>query len=458
MVWRTVSDKSQLATDRLSANEPGRMLIAVWTGGSVSRYLPDRGALVIGRGAECDVQIDHLSVSRTHAILRISPGELVTLEDLGSANGTRVRGRTLPARSAEVVSPHDVLEIGEARLLLRLPTVDPGPAPPSSQRGAPRNDPMSELERMLDLVAPSDISVLLTGESGVGKDVTAERIHRLSPRAGRPIVRINCAALPDALLESELFGYERGAFTGAVQSKEGLIESADGGTFFFDEVGEMPLATQAKLLRVIEGREVLRVGGLKPRAIDVRFVSATNKNLRALCDAGAFRHDLYFRLNGITVHVPPLRERLGELRHLVSAFADRHRAKTGKTPPVLTAEAFAHLESHSWPGNIRELRNVIERAFVLSAGGPVLPVHLPFDDEPPPVSAGLPPSGPVSASVFPAAQRPLKEDMVALERQRIIEALNACGGNQTKAARQLGISRRTLLTRLDEWGLPRPRK
>ena len=310
---------------------------------------------------------------------------------------------------------------------------------------------------MLELLAPSDISVLLTGESGVGKDVTADRLHRMSPRAGKAMVRINCAALPDALLESELFGFERGAFTGAVQAKEGLLESADGSTFFLDEIGELPLSTQAKLLRVLEAREVLRVGGLKPRAIDVRFVSATNRDLRALADAGAFRHDLYFRLNGITVNVPPLRERRGEIRSLVQSFAERHQAKTGRMPTV-TAEAFSHLERYDWPGNIRELRNVVERAFVLSAGEPVTPEHLPFDVPSRPMPTAPPAAGAAPPSAAPGSLRPLKEDVGALERQRILEALQACGGNQTKAARQLGISRRTLLTRLDEWGLPRPRK
>jgi DNA-binding NtrC family response regulator len=391
--------------------------------------------------------------------LRVGPGDQVTLEDRGSANGTRVRGRALAPRIAERVSAHDVLEVGEARLLLDLPPVGASQEPASDRE---RSDPMRALERMLELAAPSDISVVLHGESGVGKDVTAERIHRMSPRAAEPMVRINCAALPDSLLESELFGYERGAFTGAVQAKQGLLEAADRGTFFFDEVAEMPLTTQAKLLRVLESREVLPVGGLKPRSIDVRFIAATNRDLRELCDAGAFRSDLYFRLNGITMTVPPLRERVAEIRPLAQGMIERQCAKTGRPPPALTRETLDQLERYAWPGNIRELRNVVERALVLCTGPQITPEHLPFDASlPAPGSlriAAAPSSSSIPLGGEPPSSRPLKEHVNALERERIIEALNVCGGNQTKAARLLGISRRTLLTRLDEWGLPRPRK
>jgi two-component system response regulator AtoC len=279
------------------------------------------------------------------------------------------------------------------------------------------------------------------------------------------MMRINCASLSDSLLESELFGHERGAFTGAVQTKVGLLEAASGGTVLLDEVGELPLTTQAKLLRALETHELLRVGGIHPRAFDVRFIAASNRDLRAMCDRQAFRSDLFFRLNGITIAIPPLRERAGEVRALAAELIARQCAATARTPPMLTPQALAHLQRHEWPGNVRELRNVIERALVLCPGPVIGPEHLAFDA---PASAGsetarlstLPPPAHSPAPLPPEDAQPqsLKEHIGVLERQRIVEALAQCGGNQTKAARVLGISRRTLLTRLDAWGLPRPRK
>jgi transcriptional regulator with PAS, ATPase and Fis domain len=319
-------------------------------------------------------------------------------------------------------------------------------------------------------VARSDISVVLCGETGVGKEVVAETIHGLSARSARPMVRVNCAALADALVESELFGHERGAFTGAVQAKPGLLEAASGGTFFLDEVGELPLLTQAKLLRVLESRDIIRVGGLTPRPIDVRFIAATNRDLRALCDVRAFRSDLYFRLNGITIRIPPLRERPGDIRPLAEELIARHAERSKRPPPVLTRAAALHLEAHSWPGNVRELRNVVERALVLCGKGKIEPEHLPLDHagaESAPLDASA--SGAYKGVPGPTEAPPpsldadnaglsLKAHLRALEKERIVAALARCGGNQSKAARVLGMSRKTLVARLDAWQLPRPRK
>jgi two-component system response regulator AtoC len=426
-------------------------LLAVWEGGSSLRPLPDRGTLVVGRGDRCDLRIDHRSVSREHAAIHVGPGDAVSVEDLGSSNGTRVRGRALDAHVPTAVAPGEIVEVGAARVLLDCP--DSGRRDDGAR---PSDEPMGEVDRLVELVAPSEIGVLLCGETGVGKEVIAEKIHRLSPRAPKPLVRLNCAALSDSLLESELFGHEKGAFTGAVASKPGLLETGNGGTVFLDEVAEMPVATQAKLLRAVESRELFRVGGTQPRSIDVRFVAATNRDLPDLCDAGAFRSDLYFRLNVITITVPPLRERVASIRVLADELVARQCSKTGRAPPALSPEAVAHLEGYAWPGNVRELRNVVERALVLCPGATIGPQHLLLDAAGPRSSRAPPPSAPAETAAPPSSR--LHDQIEALERQRVVEALDRFGGNQTKAARLLGISRRTLLARLDAWGLPRPRK
>jgi two-component system response regulator AtoC len=438
--------KRDEATETLRWTEARRCLIAVWIGGSAQRPLPDEGAVVVGRGAECDLRIDHPSVSRTHAVLRVTANDGLLLEDLGSSNGTRVRGRAVGAHEPTPVTPADIVEVGAARILVEIPRAAAAGREagygPGEEGGS-----MTRVERLVDLVAPSDICVLLQGETGVGKEVTAEAIHRRSPRSAAPMVRVNCAGLSDALLESELFGHERGAFTGAVATKLGLLEAANGGTVFLDEVSEMPLATQAKLLRALESREVRRVGGVKAHAADVRFVAATNRDLKRLCDEGVFRVDLYFRLDGFTITIPPLRERVGEIASLAASLIARRCAAVGRPAPPLTPAVVAHLERHDWPGNVRELRNVVERALLLCPSGPIEPRHLPLDERR--ESAGEPRSSP---------GRPLREELDAIERERVVAALAECGGNQTKAARLLGIPRRTLLTRMNSWGLPRPRK
>ena len=317
----------------------------------------------------------------------------------------------------------------------------------------------------MDRVAASDISVLLLGETGAGKEVMAEAIHSRSPRAGKPLLRLNCAALSETLLESELFGHEKGAFTGADKSKPGLLETADGGTVFLDEIGEMPATLQAKLLRVLEERMVTRVGGLRPKPIDVRFISATHRDLGAESSRGRFRQDLFFRLNGISLVIPPLRERPGEIEALARAFLAAGRAP-GAPEPTLSPAAVAALKAHPWPGNVRELRNVMGRALVLSGGGTIEPEHLNLEhprpsSAPPPGPAPAPEPTPAPAPApAPAANAagPLSAAIDALEKQRILDALERCAGNQSRAAKMLGISRGTLLSRLDAFGIPRPRK
>jgi len=326
--------------------------------------------------------------------------------------------------------------------------------------------PQGAIERLrplLERIAGGNINVLILGETGVGKDVLAETIHRMSARAKMPLLRLNCAALSETLLESELFGYEKGAFTGAQASKPGLLETAEGGTVFLDELGEMPLAIQAKLLRVIEERKVLRVGAVKTRDIDVRFIAATNRDLEAEAQRGRFRADLYFRLNGISLTLPPLRERVDEIEGLVRVLVTQACKQAGfAEEPRVSSAAMTLLKRYRWPGNIRELRNVLERAVLLCTGGMILPEHLPLEK-----------MGPTLTAAATTQQVPLAEESVVAdpadatqerprvendERQRILEALQKCAGNQTRAAQLLGISRRTLVSRLADFDLPRPRK
>ncbi len=394
--------------------------------------LPERGALTIGRADDAHVRIDSDSISRRHAVLHVG-GDTLELEDVGSSNGTKVGGQKIERGVRVAVEPGDLLEIGGVSVVVQG----------ALQPGGARAGTKSTMRRLADVaqrVARSQISVLLTGETGVGKEVFARRIHEQSPRNARPFVALNCGALSQQLLESELFGHESGAFTGAKQTKPGLLETAQGGTVFLDEVGEMPLDAQVKLLRVLEERRVLRVGGLQPRDIDVRFVSATNRDLRQEVAGGRFREDLYYRLNGITLAIPPLRDRLVELPKLASTFIEEAAERSGVDAPSLSSDALSRLEAHPWPGNIRELRNVIERAVVLCGDGAIESEHL-FPEH----LVGGPPGDTGGAG---------PDD----ERTRIVQALHECAGNQTRAAKLLGISRKTLGVKMDAYGIARPQK
>jgi DNA-binding NtrC family response regulator len=535
--------------------------------------LPDSGEVTIGRASTCDLVISHGSVSRHHATLHLSPLEIV---DVGSRNGTKVRGQRLSRGVPTPLIIGEAIQLGEAAILIHAsPTKlasksramsEPGRSthaidvecgrsarscspfavvqlafegdPPGDVHGAlrailrtsdvMRSDGSAALQVLLldtggdqvDLavtriasrlhergidarlsvarypldgveadqlvayayerlerapeappsamdgvrevirqIATGELSVLISGETGVGKELCAEMIHRLSPRAARPFVKLNCSALVESLIESELFGHERGAFTGATSSHEGLLEAGDGGTVFLDEIGELPLGVQSKLLRVLEQRVVRRVGAATERKVDVRFICATNRDLGEEVNTGRFRRDLYYRINGVTLAVPPLRERQSEIVPLARAFANRTR---GGAAVALGREVVAALEHHSWPGNIRELRNTIERAALLSSGGAIRPSHLVLESTRD-SSVTIPverisPKERISSPTLPPGDGSLASAVAELERQRILDALEQCGGNQTRAARLLGISRNTLLARLDEYGLPRPRK
>jgi transcriptional regulator with PAS, ATPase and Fis domain len=325
--------------------------------------------------------------------------------------------------------------------------------PPAASWAAVANDGMARLERLVDRIAAGNISVLVLGETGVGKEVMAETIHRRSARAGRPFLRLNCAALTETLVENELFGHEKSAFTGAHAPKPGLLESAQGGTIFLDEVGELPPALQVKLLRVLEERQVLRVGGLKARPIDVRFISATNRDLELEMSSGRFRRDLYFRLDGISLVIPPLRERIAEIEPLARRFVAESARQQGRVEPRLSPDVLAYLRRYAWPGNIRELRNMMERAVLLCAGDVIGVEHVPIE------RIGIvPATTPQAASDLQQTSAGLRREIGTLERRRISDALVACAGNQSHAAKLLGISRGTLVARLEAYGLPRPRR
>jgi two-component system, NtrC family, response regulator AtoC len=300
---------------------------------------------------------------------------------------------------------------------------------------------MCELRRLAARAAATRLPVLILGETGVGKDVLANWIHACSPRAQRPMVRINCAALSESLLESELFGHEKGAFSGAAQQKPGLLETADGGTFFLDEIGDMPLALQPKLLRVLEDREVLHVGGTKARPIDVRFLAATNTDLEHAVARGAFRADLMYRLEAIAFTIPPLRDRRADIPVLAAHFAERAALELDAPVAAIDDTALAAFARYDWPGNVRELRNAIERAVALGCGDRLALEHLP---------AKL-----LRAHALDAGS--LTDELERIERRRIVDALSECQGNQTRAAVRLGLARTTLIERIRAYNLPRPR-
>ena len=420
-------------------------LLVVSEGAVVTHKLPERGRTVIGRAPESGIAIATGDLSRHHLAIDVD-GSGVWLEDLASTNGTRIRDRLLRAGDRIKLEVGDALELGSTIAFLQyLPAPSAkarmrSVAPDATPAGPVVIDPvMVALFRVIDRLAVGSLPVLVLGETGVGKEVVAEQLHARSARSARPLVRLNCAAFGEQLLESELFGHARGAFTGATEHKEGLLVSADGGTVFLDEVGELPLLLQAKLLRVLENSEVLPVGAVRPVHVNVRFVAATNRDLARSIERGAFRSDLYHRLDGATLVVPPLRARRAEILPLAERFLRRAARKHGLGSPSLSDAAIAWLEGHAWPGNVRELRNTIERALLLAESP----------------SIGI--ENFTCTQVDPATPVLCVSDNDPI-RARTLTVLAACNGNQTRAARDLGIARSTLVKRLDAYGTPRPQK
>ena len=306
---------------------------------------------------------------------------------------------------------------------------------------------ITELRRQISTAAPTNGRVLIFGENGSGKELVARAVHALSARRDRPFVEVNCAAIPDELIESELFGHEKGAFTGAIARRRGKFELADAGTLFLDEIGDMSLRTQAKVLRALEEQTVERIGGHEPIRVDVRVIAASNKPLQELIAQGRFREDLFYRLNVIPIEVPPLRRRKEDIPLLVEHFFKSFSAEYGKRPKTLSGDAMVYFMAYDWPGNVRELRNMVERLVIMTAGDTITPEDLPA------------PLGPGDlVGVADGGPQSLREAREAFERAFILAELRTNGWNITRTAKQLGIGRVNLWRKLKAYGVTPPRK
>ena len=314
---------------------------------------------------------------------------------------------------------------------------------------------MAAVFDLIDKVAATEVTVLLTGESGTGKDLVAREIHRRSARVGGPFIAMNCAALPENLIESELFGHEKGAFTGAAAQRKGKFEAADGGTLFLDEIGDMTATTQAKVLRVIEQQQFERLGATRTLTVDVRLISATNKDLAAEIQKGLFREDLYYRLQVVTVNLPPLRRRAGDVPVLLSYYCEKFSAKHGLELRAFAPDAVARLSEYNWPGNVRELRNFVERCVVLSQGPAIELKDLPRD-----LLGAMSYGTPASKSLLEDKlhhykQMSYEEAKNAFEREYLTSILEDHAGNLSRAAEAMGIHRQTLQYKLKQLGIKR---
>ena len=400
--------------------------------GITGRVVATGEAAVVPRVSEHDDFLDQTRAPRTS-------------EDGFVCVPVKDHGQVIGALSAERKSaPLDVLE-GDARLLGILSSLLAhavstlrSAAPPGEVADAyrpanivGRSKAMLTVFEHIDQVAEADATVLLRGESGAGKELVAQAVHERSARAGKPFVKVNCAALPQTLLESELFGHERGAFTGAMAQRKGRFELAQGGTIFLDEIGDLPMHTQVTLLRVLQEREFERVGGHETVRVDVRVITATNRDLEALIEAEAFRADLYYRLNVFPIHVPPLRERRADILLLADHFVERYARTSGKSVRRISTPAIDMLMAYHWPGNVREMANCIERAVILTRDEVIRAHHLP-------------PTLQTPDATDTSDARPLDAALDALEREMVVDALKTHRGNMAAAARVLGLTERVM--------------
>ena len=412
------------------------------------------GDSIVGRAEQADVRLDDASVSKQHARLRVRPDGGVSVADLGSRNGTRLDGRPLTEEAA--LEPGEPLEIGRSTLVLqrgdgvlRRPPraastfVDVRRVALGDDTLVIADDATARAYALLGRLAASTLTVCVLGETGTGKELAARFLHERSPRAAGPFVSINCAAVAESLAEAELFGHARGAFTGASLARAGVIEAAHGGTLFLDEIGELTPPIQAKLLRALETRTVVRVGEVEPRRVDLRLVCATHRDLDVEVREGRFRKDLRFRIAGAPVHLAALRERPRELRALAAHFLAR---AAGSRPLSLSDEALTVLQRHPWPGNVRELRNAMEWVAATCEGAEVGVADLPE-------SVREPHGAVAPSSQQDGAFRGLADEVKDLERRRIAEALAATGGNKTRAAAMLAMPIRTLSEKVKQYGL-----
>jgi len=446
---------------------------------------PNRGAVLelgpgvtrIGRERDADIGLPDALVSRRHASVSLDAGGAATVADLGSKNATYLNGIRLTG--ARPLGHGDELRLGSTTLVyvdgaapaggvaagrasdpegdtVCAPQGD-GPdeiaAGTAAHAGRPRyligdSEAIRRVSELVQRCAPLPTTVLVLGESGTGKELVCEALHRLGPRPRRPFVVVNCATLEPALLESELFGHERGAFTGAVARKLGLLELVGDGTLFLDEVGELPLGAQAKLLRAIDRRQFHRVGGSQTLTTAARFVAATHRDLPALVREGRLREDLWYRLKVAEIRIPPLRERREDIPLLVEHFLRELRPHVPTNVREVAPEVLAALERHPFPGNVRELRNLVERCLIFARGERIELRDLPSDV----VDAPHPPAPAARALTMPRAAEPdgveAPETLADIERRHIGRVLERTGGNKARAARLLGIDRNTLYAKL----------
>jgi two-component system nitrogen regulation response regulator GlnG len=347
-----------------------------------------------------------------------------------------------------------LLRAFEAARLMREPVALPDA--PGGARFIGRSPAMQELCKQIGRIAPQDANVLILGESGVGKELVARAIYQHSKRAGKPFLALNCAAIPEALVESELFGHEQGAFTGADRRRVGKFEQVGDGTILLDEIGDMPLPAQAKMLRLLENQSFERLGGNQPVATRVRVLAATNQNLEQLIAAGQFRHDLYYRLKVVTIHVPPLRERKADIPELAHHFLFRFACEADRDVRGFAPEALDRLQRHDWPGNIRELQNCVRAAVFHTVGRLVLPEQLPGLNgaiPAPPASQSLDLLTAIEAMLQNGEKQVHERVLALVERELIVRALRVTQGNQTQASELLGLSRVTLRTKMRDLGI-----
>jgi transcriptional regulator with PAS, ATPase and Fis domain len=419
---------------------------------------------LVGRDDDCDVVLGDSRVSRHHAVVRSLEGGTYELLDLGSSNGTFVNGRrlTMPV----LLKDGDTIRMGSCTLRFASPcSVAAGAEADDLERRVTALDEalpelpllgtspaMAAVFRLAERAAESPIAVLIEGETGTGKELVARGIHAASPRRAGPFIAVNCAALPESLIEDQLFGHRRGAFTGATQDRKGFFEAASGGTVFLDEIGEMPLAMQAKLLRVLQEGAVTPIGDTRAKPIDVRVISATNRELKAEIACERFRSDLYYRLATLRIAVPPLRERREDIPLLAERLTAAAARKLHRPVRGIDRDAMRALTEFEWPGNVRQLQNEIERAVALVPdGGAISPAHLSEELQPSPTVARGKPSRSGDASKGAAGD--LRSARAGFEAQHIATALQECGGNVAKAARSLGLSRNGLQKKLKEYGI-----
>ncbi|QRM20488.1 response regulator [Dechloromonas sp. TW-R-39-2] len=428
--------------------------------------LAGRSYIAVEGGAEALKVLTEKAVSIVVSDVRMMP-----MDGIALLKEIRARLPHLPVvlmtAYAEVEKAVDAMRSGACDFLLKpfepqalLAHIKKYELPDTGQSaGVVAVDPASrELFTMAQRVAQTDATVLLTGESGVGKEVVARFIHRQSARHAGPFVAINCAAIPDSLLEATLFGYEKGAFTGAQQAQAGKFEQAQDGTLLLDEVTEMPMGLQAKLLRVLQEREVERVGGKKPVALNIRIVATSNRDMAEAVAKGVFREDLYYRLSVFPVQIPALRERREDIVPIARSFVVEHGGRLGRVGVSLSAAAELSLQAHAWPGNVRELENVIQRALIMAPGKEILPEHLRLAPRPSaelqqPVAAVLATpdfsSAPPDSAIQDAEKR--VDNMRDLEREHILRTLAEVGGSRKLTIERLGISERTLRYKLQQY-------